>query len=311
MTLLKRKRVFAAKTETTSGTFESLTTAEAAYNVYDLMMQQAIEMEPRESQGGFGMLASIPGGYQGKCTFKTDISWDGTSTLPTWATVLLPACGLVNSSGTFTPKSEVPGSNVKTISIGCYMDGVYKRMRGCAGTFKLVCPTGKRAYIEWDFTGVWNAPSDTAMLAPTYPTAQALRYSASTTTFDSVALCLENITLDVGNEIMLRECATTVGGYHAALITNRIPKVTGNPEAKLVATQDRYGQLILSDEGILSWTIPGPDTSYITISAQKAQIVNIQEADRNRLVTDEIEWSLNRNGSTVDSEFSIEFTETA
>ncbi len=309
MTLLKRKRVFAAKQETTSGTIESLTTAEAAFNAYDVMIQQGIEMEERESQGSFGQLAAVPGGYQGKATFKTDISWDGTATLPSWATVLLPACGVVNSSGTMTPKTEVPGSNVKTLTIGCYLDGAYKKLRGCAGTCKFVFPTGKRAYIEWDFTGVWTAPSDTAMLAPTYPTASPLRYANSTTTWDAVSLCLENITFDLGNEVILRECATTTGGYHAALITNRIPKVTGNPEAKLVATQARHNQLILSSEAILSWTIPGPADSYITFSAQKAQIVNIQEADRNRLVTDEIEWSLNKNGSTVDSEFSIEFTE--
>jgi hypothetical protein len=309
MTLLKRKRVFAAKQETTSGTAESLTTAEASFNVYDLMIQQAIEMEPRESQGGFGMLSSIPGGYQGKATFKTDVSWDGTTTMPEWASVLWPACGLVDTSGTFAPVTAVPGSSVKTLTIAGYVDGMLKRIRGAAGTFKLVCPTGKRAYIEWDFTGIWIPPTDTAMLAPTYPTDTALRYANGATTFNSVALCLENITFDMGNEIMLRECAATVSGYHAALITNRIPKVTGNPESKLVATQDRFGQLIASTEAALSWVIPGPADSYITISAPKAQITNIQEADRNRLVTDEIEWSLNRNGSTVDSEFTIVFTE--
>lgn len=309
MTLLKRKRVLAAKVEATPGTFESLTAAEGVFNVYDFMIQQEIEMEQRESQGAFGMLASVVGGHKAKATFKTDISWDGTATVPTWASVLLPSCGLVDASGTFTPRTEAPGSNVKTLSLGCYMDGMYKKMRGCVGNFKLVCPTGKRAYIEWEFSGIWITPTDTAMITPTYPTASPLRYATSTTTFNSVALCLENLTLDCGNEVMMRECAVNASGYITGIITNRIPKVTGNPEAKLLATRDPWAQLLASTEAALSWTIPGPDDSYITISAPKAQVANIQEGERNRLVTDEIEWQLNRNGSTADTEFSIVFTE--
>jgi len=308
MTLLKRKRTLAAKIETTPGTAESLTNAEGSYNAWDIMFQNEIEVEEREGQAAFGYLASMPGGYKGRATFKTDCGWDGTATEPSWADTFLPACGWVKSGQVFTPRSEAPGSNVKTLTLGCYVDGVLKVLRGCAGTFKWICPTGKQAYIEWDFMGVWVAPTDVAILAPTYPTALPLRYATSTTTFNSVALCLSNITLDAGNTVIMRECAATVAGYESALVVNRNPKVTGDPEAKLVATRDAYGQLLASTEAVLTWNLDGPTNSVLTFSAPKAQIIKISEGDRTGLVTDEIEWQLNKNASTADAELSITFT---
>ncbi len=308
MTLLKRKRVLAAKIESTSGTAESLLAADAAFNAYNINIQQEIEFENREGQGGFAAIGSIPGGYKGRVQFSIDASWDGTATEPGWADTFLPACGWVKSGQVYTPRTEAPGSNVKTLTIAVYIDGMRKMLHGCAGTFQLVCPTGRAAVFNFDFQGVWNAPTDTAILSPTYPTDLPLRYASSTTTWNSVALCLENLTLDSGNTITMRECAASVSGYHGAIITNRLCRITGNPEAKLIATQDRWGQLLAMTEGVLTWDLDGPTNSKITIAAPKAQIVGLAEADRNMLVTDDIEWQCNRNGSTVDQEVSITFT---
>ncbi len=307
MSLLKRVRVLAAKIETTSGTAIALTGSDASFNAWEVMIQPDIEMIEREGQGSFGHLPQVPGGYKGKATFKTDVSWDGTATEPAWADTFLPACGLVKTGQVFTPRSEAPGSNVKTLTIGCYINGLYKSISGAAGTFKLVCPTGKMAYIEWEFTGVWIPPTDVAIISPTYPTASALRYANSTTTWNSVALCLENITLDIGNEVVMRECAAA-NGYEAALITNRKIKVTGNPETKLVAGQDRYGALLAMTEGVLTWDIDGPTTALLTIAAPKAQIIKNQEGDRNKMVIDDLEWQCNQNASTVDTELTMTFT---
>jgi hypothetical protein len=122
MAILKRRRVLAAKIEVTSGTAETLTSAEGVFNAYDVMIQLDIDMESREGQGSFGTLAAVPGGYKGKATFKTDCGWDGSVTEPTWADTFLPACGWVKAGGnTFTPRSEGPGANVKTLTIGCYL----------------------------------------------------------------------------------------------------------------------------------------------------------------------------------------------
>jgi hypothetical protein len=208
----------------------------------------------------------------------------------------------------FTPRTEVPGSNVKTLTIGIYQDGMGKYLKGASGTFQMVCATGKTAVFNFDFSGIWLPPNDVAIVSPTYPTALGLRYASSTTTWNSVALCLENITLDSGNTVTMKECGTDASGYDYALITNRVITVTGNPESKLVATQDRFGQHIANTEAVLTWNLDGPTNSTITMAAPKAQIVDIKEGDRNGHVIDDITWQCNRNGSNIDQEISMTFT---
>jgi hypothetical protein len=308
MTLLKRKRVLAAKIEATPGTAETLAGADAAFNAYNIMAQQEIEFESREAQGGFGMHTSVSGGRKGRITFSVDASWDGTATEPSWADTFLPACGWVKSGQVFTPRTEVPGTNVKTLTIAVYQDGMRKILSGAAGTFTMVNPTGRTAVFNFDFMGIWVPPTDIALLAPTYPTALGLRYASSTTTWDSVALCLENITLDSGNTVIVKECASSASGYDHAIITNRVVTVTGNPEAELVATQNRFNQLIINSEAALTWNLDGPTNSVLTIAAPKAQIIALTEGDRNGLVTDDITWQCNRNGSNIDQEVSMTFT---
>lgn len=298
----------AAKVETTIGTAESLTGAEGAYNAYDLMIQATIPVDQREAQGSFNYLSGVPGARMGKATFKTDMGWDGTATLPTWATVLMAGCGYVNSSGTITPRSEAPGSNVKTLTIGGYVDGLFKSIAGSVGNFKIVCPSGKQCLIEWEFTGVWQEPTDVALIAPTYPTALPIRYSTATTTFNSVAMCVQQFTFDAGNEVILRECASTAAGYISGLVVNRYPKANANPESVLVATQDRFGIWLAPTEAALSVTLDTPTNSSLVITAPKAQITNLQEGERNKLVTDEVEWMFNKNGATADQEVSLVFT---
>jgi hypothetical protein len=310
MVLLKRKRILAAKIEATPGTVESLTNAEATANCYNIVIQQNITKNMRDGEGSFGHLPSVTAGHRGTVTFNVDFSWDGTSTEPVWADLFLPACGLVKSTNTYTPRSEVPGSNVKTLTIGVYQDGRLLVLRGCVGTFTLSSTAGDTPVFEFTFTGIWVAPTDASALTPTKTTDPRCRYAAGATTFNSVALQCNNVTLDVGNEVYLREgsAASNVSGYIAGVITNRKPMITANPEAKLIATQDRYGIFLASTEAIFSYVIAGPGTSTVVIAAPKATIETIQEGDRENLVTDEIDFLCCRNGSTADQEFSIVFT---
>ena len=309
MPLIRRRRVLAAKTETTPGTAESLLAADAAFNAYNIEFQQNVAFEEREAPGAFGMMASVTGMHQGTISFSVDASWDGTATEPSWADVLLPGCGWVKNGQVFTPRTEAPGSNVKTLTMATYIDGVRKLLRGCVGTFKLICPTGKAAYFEFDFIGIFDSPTDTAILAPTYPTASPLRFASSTTTWNSVQLSVENITLDSGNTMILREDPSDVSGYRAGLITNRVVKITGNPESRLVATNPVHAKFLDMSEHELTWSLDGPTNSVLTFTAPKAEITSApSEEERERMVVDAIEWQANRNGSTADQELSITFT---
>lgn len=310
MPLLTKKRVFGAKIETTPGTAETMTGAEASFNAWDYVIQNETEMLEIMGQGGFGRRASVPGPYVGKISFKTHMGWDGTVTEPSWADVLLPMCGYVKSGQVFTPRTEAPGTNVKTGTLAVWNDGKLKLLKGCAGTFKIVGPTGKHAVIEWEFSGVWVPETDTAIVGPTYPTPLALRHANSVSTWNGVALCYSSITYDAGNTVTPLECAVGEGISHY-MITDRNSKITADPESRTVAAQDRHAQMIARTEGILTYDIDGPTTSVITIAAPKAQIVKNTEGDRSGIVVDQLEWQCNKNASAVDGESSITFTAAA
>lgn len=307
MPLLRRRAVFAAKVETTIGTAESLTGAEGVYNARDFVIQPNVAMTRREGQGGFNYLTSIPEGMTGTCTIVHDLTYNGTD-IPTWASVLLPACGWVDAAGTFSPKSEGPGSNVKTLTIGHYKDGKRTLLSGAMGTFKIVCPTGKVAYIEFTFTGKYSTnETDTAIIAPTYPTVSPLRFAAGALTWNSVALCTSNVEVDAGNSVIMRECvnATDRSGYVSALVTNRAPMITADPESVLVATQDRDSLWLTPTAQAFSMQI-GSSGSSITIAAPKAQLENKQQGNRSDMMVDNLTW-LATQGSSADTELTIAF----
>ena len=312
MPLLRRKSVFAAKVEGTAGTAESLTGAEGVYNAMDFLIQPNIGMTRREGQGGFQYLPSMPEGMTGTCSLKHELTYDGTN-VPTWASVLLPACGWVDAAGVFTPRTEAPGSNVKTITIGHYKDGKLALLSGAMGTFVITLETGKTAYITFTFTGKYSSnETDVALITPTYPTVLPLRFAAGALTFNSVAMCTATLAVDAGNSVVMRECvnASDRSGYVSALVTNRAPIVTADPESLLVATQDRDALWLASTPQALSITLNGPapvtTTSTIVIAAPKAQLENKQQGNRSDLMVDNLTW-LATAGSAVDTELSITF----
>ena len=304
MPILKRVRTIAAKVETTVGTAESLTASEGVFNAFDIDINASIEVEEREAQGSFDRLAGVAGARQGTMTFKTDV-YIGAGQ-PAWASVLFLGCAYVPTSTVYTPRSEAPGTNVKTLTVGVFENGIFKSLAGATGNFKIVFPSGKKAYIEWEFKGVWQAPTATALIAPTYPTDLPIRFAGGAATFNSVALQVENVTFDAGNEIVYREDPTTAAGYISTLITDRMPKITCNPET--TTSQDRFALWVASTEYAFAVSVAGPSSSALAISAPKAQVVNNQEGDRGKLQIDELEFTCNKNGATKDAQVSITVT---
>ena len=314
MPLLQRIRTMAAKIEGTIGTPEALTGAEGVYNAYDLKIDADLTVEERQAQGSFNYLTGVPETRGGSCSFKTDMGWNGT-TMPNWATVLMTACGYVESTQVFTPRSEGPGATVKTATLAIYEDGLFKSLAGAVGTFKINAPSGKIIMIEWDFKGVWQPVTDVAIIAPTYPTDKPLRFGSATITYNALDQCVENMTFDAGNEIILRECPDTAAGFISGLIVDRKPMININPEAQLVATEDRYGDWLAGNEYAFSCAFDGPTgvvtNGSVTVSAPKAQIMKVTEGSRNKLLIDEVELMCNKNGATADEEVSITFVDKA
>jgi hypothetical protein len=300
--LLARRRILAAKIESTVGTAETLAAADAALNVFDPKMSPDISNEERQGQGSFSPLASALGAYGGQISFQTELH--GGAADPFWAATLLPACGMVGSAHVYTPHSEGPGTNVKTLTIGLYQDGVLKILRGCAGNAVFKFVAGKPVRIEWTFKGVWSAPTDVALLAPTYPTTSPLRFVSSSLAIGAWSPKAAELTLDLGNDVVLREDAANASGYISAVITGRKMKGTLNPEASLVATKDVYGDWLARTEAALALTL-GPTGNHVAFAAPKLQWTKADDDDRNGIAINPLEFQLNRSASAGDDELSI------
>lgn len=304
MPLLKRLRVLAAQIESTVGTAETLDAADGAFHVYDVEIQANIDVPQRANTAQFGTLVAPQGARMGTVTFKLNPYGDGAGGVPTWASTFLPACGLVNTAGTFNPVSEAAGGSggVKTVTIGVFENGLYKELYGATGTFSLTSEVGEMAEITFTFTGCWSDPSDAAMPSPTYPTELPYRAAGASNPFSwgSFTGCIGNYSFDVGNNNIMRRCMTAGNetGYISGLITDRNPSFNFSPESTLVATHDIFGDWKDSIERSCSFSLEDADGS-MTINAVKSQITNIQEGDREGIQIDNVDARVNEDDFNI------------
>jgi len=310
--LLSRKRVLAAKLESTAYAAEAAPGWGATFNVFDPIIQPNIESIDRLGQGSFGYLPSSTGLRSGTCTFRTELTGDGAGPdagVPAWASTFLPACGWVATAGAFAPVSEVPGSNVKTITLGCYVDGVLKQIRGAMGSFVINLENGKPANIDFTFVGAWTSATDAVIINPTYTTVMPLRFANSTLSVSGIAPCVQSITIDSGNAVSLLPCQanTDASGYKGGFIGGRRPTITMNPEAELVATNTFIADMLASTQDAFSVALTD-STDTITIAAPKLQPINVQEGEREGLVTDDVTFLCCRSAAAGDDELTITFS---
>lgn len=305
MPLIRKRSVLAAKIETTVGTAISVSASDATFNIFNASIQPDIPYSAREGQGSFSSLTGTLEGYAGTAKFSCELT--GGASVPAWASTFLPACGIVASSLVMSPQTNPPGSGgVKTLTIAHYIDGKRRAIRGAMGNAVFRFEAGKKIMVDFEFKGVWDGETDSAILTPTYTTVAPLRFVSSGLTIASYAAKCANMTIDLGNQVVLREDSAADGGYISAIITDRKMKGTIDPEATLVATRDNIGVWLGRTEGALAISL-GASTNGVAFAAPKLQLTNVQEANRNDIAVDALDFALNRSTSAGDDELTITF----
>jgi len=292
--ILKRRRILACKAEGTPGTAEALTATEAAFIVHDAMMQQTAEMEERLAQGSFDRHASHVSRRMGRVTFKSHFN-AASATPPGWAT-WLAGCGLGFDTTFYKASALAPdgaGSATDSVTFGLYTDGKLKQIHGAMGNAILNLPSGRVGFGEFDFQGIWDAPTDVALLAPTYPTAAPMRVVSSALTLGSYGdFKIGNVRIDIGNVLYPREDVDAASGIYFVCISDRLTKITIDPEAALVATKDVYGEWLAGTAADLTCLLSN-GVYKCTITVSDVQIINPQEADRSGVEVDSLECQAN------------------
>lgn len=303
--LLTRMRVLQAVAESTSGTPGSV--AQIA-NVFDSKIDAQIQPVERDGQGSLAPLAPVPGAYWGKATFKSELVGSGTAaTDPTWATVLLTACGVPITSHVAKPLS---GSGA-TATLGLNIAGRQFQIFGAMGKFTLNAENGKPAIFDWEFDGVWTPP--TGVTLPTGPTFTTIppRVAACTFTIGGTAYQVPKVEFAVDNTLYMRETiladgAGNASGYAACCIVQRKVTIKVAPEALALATKDWFAAHLASTGVAFSMLVGSAAGNEFTLAAPNLVLLNPPgEESRSGIYADNLEFLACRNSSTGDDEFSL------
>ena len=170
MPLLTRKRLILLESESTYGTDPTPDGADA-------ILVRDLNITPLQSdvvsrdlvRPYLGASEQLLANTRVECTFSVELAGSGAAgTAPRYGKALL-ACGMSETisagvSATYAPVSASFGS----CTIYYNIDGVLHKVTGARGTFTLNMAVGEIPSIDFTFTGVYNAPTDTAAPAVTY-----------------------------------------------------------------------------------------------------------------------------------------------
>jgi len=307
MPIKGRKKYIAAKIETTKGTAIAVGGTQGKILAFDPVMDQDIEFEDRMPAGiSMGSLAGVPGAYAGRFRARVELRGSGTAgTLPLWASTLLVACGNNNTNVAATSDTIAPVSSIsdeKTVTIALWEDGVQKKIIGAKGNAVFSGEFGKRLFVEFDFRGVWVANPTI-----THETTLPRRFAGATCQLGGAYnLPISRFRFDLGNQIELRPDVTQDSALSYAYNAARKPTISFDPEHVTVATYDLFGKQLASTTAALVITVGSVAGNIITINAPRVQFIDPKTADRQGLLTHEVNCQLNAEAG--DDEYSIVFT---
>lgn len=214
-----------------------------------------------------------------------------------WTVVLTPA------GYEYDPVSD----NFESITLYGYLDGLLHKMTGCRGTFTVEGTGGEYANFNFTFTGDYVPVEDAAIPSnPAYETQKPTQVElANLTVGDYENFAASEFSLDMQNDVQIREDINALNAYAGALIVGRSPQLGVNPEAVLEATHPVWANLSAGTELAFSMKVGKVKGNTVAIEAPNTQYTNVQYSNRNNIRTYDI--SLNCARSSGNDEIKIAF----
>jgi len=182
-----------------------------------------------------------------------------------------------------------------------------QRITGAMGNVSMKFTAGQVTVLSFAFKGIYNLPTDVANpAAPTYETTIPPIVESCVFTLNSSALLIaQELSLDIGNEVSMRDDIGSVSGLKGFMIPNRQGKGSFNPEALLVANYGFWADWVAATQRALSIVIGTMAGNKITITAPKVTLDSLSQGERERILTYDIPFSLGQN--VGNDEISIKF----
>ena len=244
-----------------------------------------------------------------ECTFSVELVGSGAAgTAPRFGSAL-KACGFSETVVSSTSVTYEPiSASFSSVTIHYNVDGVRHIVTGCRGNFSINTAVGEIPSIDFTFTGIYNAPTDTALPAVTYG-AQAtplIFKNGNTSGFQllSYSGALMNFTMDVGNSIVYREL---VGGTKEVLITDRAASGSVSIEAPALSSKDYFAAALtdtsLGNLAFLHGTTAG---NRVQFTSSKVDIGDVAYGEADGVAMLEIPYTL--VPTSANDEMSLVFT---
>ena len=310
MAQLTRKRVILIEAESSYGT-DPTPAATDVVLVTDLTITpQSSDVVNRDVVRPYlGSSEQLLANTRVECTFSVELAGSGTAgTAPRYGSAL-KATGLSEtvSSGTSVTYAPV-SSSFSSVTIHYNVDGVRHKVTGCRGSFTISAEVGSIPTIDFTFTGIYNAPTDTALPTVTYgnQATPLIFKNGNTSGFQllSYAGALQSLTMDLGVSTVYREL---VGGTKEVLITDRTSNGSVTIEAPTIAQKD-YFTAALTDStlGNLAFLHGTTAGNKVQLTSSKVDIGDVNYGEMDGVAMLEIPYTL--VPSSANNEFSLIYT---
>ena len=310
MALLTRKRVILIETESSYGT-DPTPAATDVVLVTDLSITpQSSDVVNRDVVRPYlGSSEQLLANTRVECTFSVELAGSGTAgTAPRYGSAL-KATGLSETVASGTSVTYAPvSSSFSSVTIHYNVDGVRHKVTGCRGSFTISAEVGSIPTIDFTFTGIYNAPTDTALPTVTYgnQATPLIFKNGNTTGFQllSYAGALQSLTMDLGVSTVYREL---VGGTKEVIVTDRASNGSVTIEAPTIAQKDYFtAALTDSSLGNLQFLHGTTAGNKVQLTSTKVDIGDVNYGEMDGVAMLEIPYTL--VPSSANNEFSLIYT---
>lgn len=312
--MLVSKQVLLIKTETTPGVAEATTAADAVLvNSVSLTNANARMIERPVVKASLAPLQQIFGGMLQQVQFTAELKGSGTAGTAPELDAALQACGF-EAGG--TPSTDVvyktSSGATKTATIVLYQDGVARTIAGCVGTVSFTLNAGEVITADFTFTGKYSAHADgDAPTGITYDTTVPVPLvGLSGFLLGSTAIKVGALTFDVGNNVTTPADISDSQGYGLPIISTR--DVTGTLDPEMVKYTD--GPDFLKDwmddktPALTTGDIGETAGNIIKFDCAAVSFRDVQQADRDGLITEALSFAAVESTLGADGEFQITFS---
>ena len=276
MPKLHRKRSILAKAESSYGSDPTPTGSANYVQVIDLNIEPVVSDEVSRDliRPYMGNYEVIPANTRVNVTFDVEMAGSGSAgTAPKYGAIL-KACGLSETVVSSTSVTYAPVTTPSdSVTLFVNYDGIRHKVTGARGTFSLNCEVNNIPRISFSLTGIFNAPTDTALPTVTVSNqASPLIFKNGSTSNFAIfgfAAALQSWNLDFNNEVIYREL---VGGTKEVLITDRRPSGTAVIESPALSAHNFFTDYTGTSTGTNTWLHGTVAGNKVTVSCPQTDL---------------------------------------